>query len=260
MITNAVVWIVLNTVATLPSVREALQFDPALFGRRPWTLITYVFVHPTLLGLGGALMLLAAFGPHVEQRMGKLPFLRYYLACGVGAAIFGLGLTSFAKVGPLSGSDGAILGIALAFWFAWPEARLVLDPIPVRPRARTLLLLFVGYELAAALAAPGTQPLAYLGGLACGYAILRVQSIRNRRVPMPPVALPARPVMKPVPVGGGQTAPARPPRPLPSPDPFPAEELDRVLDKISASGLQSLTQQEREFLDQVSERKRKHPG
>ena len=85
-------------------------------------------------------------------------------ALGVGSALFGLGLSSFMSVPPLVGATGAILGVGLAFAFAWPEAELVLFPFPLRITARTLILLLGGIDLFVALWAPGgVAHLAYLG-------------------------------------------------------------------------------------------------
>ena len=261
LVTSTVVWVLLETVLTLPAVSQALQFDPGLALSRPWTFVTYLFVHSGLASLGANLLLLASFGPPVERRMGGQAFLLYYLACGIGTAFFALGLTSFLDLPPLLGAEGAVLGTALAFWLAWPEARLVLDPLPLRPRVQTLILVFALYEVGAALLLKGNQHVAYLGGFATGYLISRAQMISARRRRTPPAPIPARPVMKPVTVrqGGPPSAarPASPPKPPPHRRP---EELDRLLDKISASGMQSLTEEEREILDWIAKRKRKDPG
>jgi hypothetical protein len=65
--------------------------------------------------------------------------------------------------------------------------------------------------------------------------------------------------MAPIPVRQGtpgvEIRPALTPVDLP--EQYPAEEVDRVLDKISAFGIQSLTSEERHFLDEVSKQKRK---
>ena len=261
MVANAVIWVLLETVFTLPSVRQALQFDPARGLGLPWSVLTYLFVHPGLISLGINLVLLANFGPPVERRMGGIAFLGYYLACGAGAALFALGLTSFSTISPLQGASGAVLGTALAFLFAWPDARLVLDPIPVRPRVQTLVIFLAASLVGAAFLFKGGQHFAYLGGLAAGYFILRAQMLSAGRKRVSPAPVPVHPVMKPVSVahGGPPVAmrPARPPKP--QPDRQPADELDRVLDKISALGMQSLTPDERQFLDRMAERKRETP-
>ncbi|HLB53751.1 MAG TPA: rhomboid family intramembrane serine protease, partial [Gemmatimonadales bacterium] len=97
-VANVVVGILLATVFTHPAVQEVLQFDASLAFQHPWTFITYLFVHPGILALGLNLILLMGFGLNLERRMGGPSFLAYYLACGIGAAVFALGLTSFTNV------------------------------------------------------------------------------------------------------------------------------------------------------------------
>jgi len=262
IVANTLVGIMLATVFTLPAVRDLLQFDVSLAFRRPWTFVTYLFVHPGVVSLGLNLLLLSGFGPNLERRVGGRYFLLYYLACGVGTAVFALGLTSFIAVPPLRGANGAVLGTALAFWLAWPDARLELAPLPIRPRVRTLILILAFFEIGAALLAhDGTAHLAFLGGFGTAYLFFRFQTLPARRVQPPPTPRPARPVMTPVSVRQGSPALVRPtPPPEQPPERYPADELDRVLDKISALGMQSLTTEELRFLDRISERKRKEPG
>ena len=260
---NAAVLLLLQTVLTAPAFVDALQFLPGTALRRPWTFVSYMFVHAGIAHTAGNMLLLFAFGPPVERRMGSRAFILFYMYCGVGAALFGLGLSSFMDVPPLVGATGAILGIGLAFAFAWPEAELVLFPLPLRITARALILLLAGINLLLALWSPGgVAHLAYLGGLASGYIFLRIQGLASHRGRKEPKAITRRPVMTPMPVRQGSPAVELRPA-LARPDPrevheeYPADEVDRVLDKISALGIQSLTAVERRFLDEVSKRKRK---
>lgn len=263
LVANAAVLLLLQTVLTAPAFVDALQFLPGTTLRRPWTFVSYSFVHAGLLHTVGNMLLLFAFGPPVERRIGSRAFILFYLYCGAGAALFDLGLSSFMTVHPLVGATGAILGIGLAFAFAWPEAELVLFPFPLRITARTLILLLAGVDLLFALwAEGGIAHLAYLGGLASGYVFLRIQGLSSHRTRKEPRALTRRPVMAPMPVRQGSPAvDLRPAMARPDPrelrEEYPAEEVDRVLDKISAFGIQSLTADERRFLDEVSKRKRK---
>ena len=263
VVANAAALLLLQTVLTAPAFVGALQFLPSGSLRHPWTVLSYMFVHGGLAHAVGNMLLLFAFGPPVERRMGSRAFILFYMYCGVGSALFGLGLSSFMAVPPLVGATGAILGVGLAFAFAWPEAELVLFPLPLRITARTLILLLGAIDLFVALWAPGgVAHLAYLGGLAAGYIFLRLQGFSSRRARKEPKAITRRPVMAPMPVRQGSPAvDLRPAMARPDPrellEEYPAEEVDRVLDKISALGIHSLTADERRFLDEVSKRKRK---
>jgi membrane associated rhomboid family serine protease len=261
MATNTVVLLLLQTVFTAPAFVEALQFVPRLAASRPWAILSYMFIHGGLLHLASNMLALYVFGPPVERRMGGRAFLSYYLYCGVGAAALALGLSSFMPIDPFIGASGAVLGVALAFAFAWPDAELVVFPLPLRITARTLVLLLALVDLVAALwVNDGIAHVAHLGGMAAGYIFFRIQGLASaRRSEKEPKTLARRPVMAPIPVRQG--SPAVDVRPaLARPEPraeFSTDEIDRVLDKIGASGLASLTPEERRFLDEASERKRK---
>jgi membrane associated rhomboid family serine protease len=260
MAVNAVVGLLTATVFTLPAFRELVEFHPAFALARPWTLLTYLVVYPGLMSVGANLLLLMLFGPPVEQRLGGRAFFFYYLLCGVGTALFGLGLTSLLPVPPLVGSGGAVLGIALGFAVLWPEAYLNLEPLSIRPRVRLLVATLAGVVMFLSFLLPdGNALLAQLGGFVVGYLFFRFKMVRVRRVEPPRTPVLARPVRTAVSVPhSGSAEPLRSARPQESPrERYTAEELDRVLDKISASGIESLTPEERRFLQQISARKRK---
>jgi len=260
MLVNAVLLILQQTVFTAPFFSTVLRFAPAQALERPWTFLSYMFVQPGLLALGGNLLLLLIFGPAVERRLGGRGFLLYYLFCGIGAAAFTLGLSSFMALPPLLGATGATLGVALAFAFAEPEAKLRLYPIERPLSARALVLFLAGVNVVLALwLNSNIAHLGFLGGLAAGYVLIRIQSLAGRRQRKEPKSIARRAVMAPIPVRqGGTITEVRPALARPEPrEEYPAEEVDRVLDKISAFGIQSLTVDERRFLNEVSKRKRK---
>ncbi len=260
MLLNAVVLVLLQTVLTAPFFTAALRFAPDRALSRPWTFFSYMFVHGGVPHLAGNLLLLFVFGPPVERRMGGRAFLLYYLYCGIGAAAFTLGLTSLLAVPPLIGASGAVLGTALAFALAEPEATTALLPLPIRVSARSLVALLAGVNLVLALwFNDGAAHLGFLGGLAAGYVFFRIQGLAGRRQRVEPKSIARRPVMAPIPVRqGGAGTEVRPALARPEPrEEYPSGEVDRVLDKISAFGIQSLTADERRFLDEVSKRKRK---
>lgn len=263
MVANASVLLLLATVLTAPAFVEALQFEPGLAARRPWTFLSSMFVHGGLLHLAGNMLLLFVFGPPVERRLGGRAFVLYYIYSGVGAAALALGLSSFLPMPPMIGASGAILGVALAFAFAWPDVELVFAPLPFRLSARSLVMGLALADLAfAALTDGSAAHVGYLGGMAAGYIFFRIQGLASRREQKEPKPVARRPVMAPIPVRQGtKAAEVRPTMARPevreehSPD-----EVDRVLDKISAFGIQSLTAEERRFLDEVSRKKRKDGG
>jgi rhomboid family protein len=259
IIANAVVLLLMRTIFISPALASALAFSPADALVQPWTFFSYMFVHAGLLHLLGNMLMLFVFGTAVENRMGSRAFILYYLLCGVGAAVFSLALSSIIDVSPFLGASGAVLGVALAFAVYWPDAELVVFPIPVPIRAKTLVTLLVGLDVLFYFLSPGDgiAHLAHVGGVLFGYLYFRVQGL-SRRSPQPP----PRPVERVVMVQSGSAEPERrtpvtPARPRRRVEADPvAAEVDRVLDKISEKGIASLTPAERRFLDEVSRQKK----
>ncbi len=101
--------------ATLP---RQLAFVP------PWaTLLTHMFLHGSWLHLIGNMWFLRIFGDNVEDAMGRVKFLAFYLLAGIVAAI------AQAAIGPLShvpmvGASGAIAGILGAYLVLYPRANV----------------------------------------------------------------------------------------------------------------------------------------
>ena len=255
---NAVVLLLLMTVFTSPALLQSLQFTPAGAFTRPWTFVSYMFVHAGLLHLLGNMLMLFVFGAPVESRMGSRKFILYYLYCGIGAAVFSVGLSGLMSVGPFIGASGAVLGVAIAFAMFWPEAELVVFPVPIPIKARTFVAIIVGLDVLGALYFnDGVAHIAHVGGALFGYLFFRLQAF-SRRTPHPP----PRAVERVVIVQGGGAEPEHQARPAPlrqhrGPDADPvAAEVDRVLDKISEKGIASLTPAERRFLDEVAKQKK----
>lgn len=93
------------------------------------TLITSLFLHDTyslkggVIHLIGNMLYLSAFGPNLENLIGRLKFLLFYLLCGVLAALFYV-LFHYNSDVPLIGASGAIAGVMGAHLVACPKARI----------------------------------------------------------------------------------------------------------------------------------------
>jgi membrane associated rhomboid family serine protease len=255
---NAVVLLLTQTLFTSPALQAALAFDGGFLVQRPWTLVTYFFLHGGLLHLLFNCLGLFVFGTAVESRMGSRAFPLYYMYCGVGAAVFCWLLGFVRDVSPFIGASGAVLGLAVAFAAYWPDARIMVFPIPAPIKARTLVIALVAIDVALAWLAPGDGIAheAHVGGAIFGFLFFRLQHLSRGGLPE---AEPAEHVV--MVQSNGYDAPVRR-RPSPVPRARPraepdatSAELDRVLDKISAQGLASLTPTERRFLDEMSRKK-----
>jgi membrane associated rhomboid family serine protease len=258
---TAVAQLLLETIFTSPDLQRALALDPAGFLRQPWGAVSYLFVHGGILHLATNMLGLYLFGTAVEARMGSKPFLFYYFYCGIGAALTAVLLSLISHQAPVVGASGAVLGVAVAFAIYWPDAEILVFPIPVPIRARTLVIGLAVLDLVfAQLVHDGVAHEAHLGGMAAGWLFFRLRGLATGRQAEAPT--PRRVVMVQQGVtreAGPHAAPplrqAAPPQ-RPGNDPV-AAEVDRVLDKISEQGIQSLTADERRFLDEVSKRKQR---
>src|SRR5215467_4122771 len=109
---------------------------PAYHKSPPLSVLWSMFLHEGWLHLLGNMLFLVVFGNNVEDRMRKLPFLLFYLACGYASA-YGFALANPHSVTPLIGASGAIVGVLVAYLVLYPRARVwslvpVLFFIPLR--------------------------------------------------------------------------------------------------------------------------------
>ncbi len=262
---TAVVQLLLETIFTSGQIHQLLAMDPGSFLTRPWGAVTYLFVHSGFIHLAANMIWFYLLGTAVENRMGSRSFLLFYFYCGVGAALVSLMLSFIVPVGPMIGASGAVFGVSVAFAILWPDAELMVFPIPVPIKARTLVLAAAVIELVLAQmpAMSGVAHEAHLGGMLAGWLFFKIQDVSRRR-PVPALReQPERVVMvQQTAVSHESERPVTPIRPLPprpGADPV-AAEVDRVLDKISATGITSLTAEEQRFLAEVSKRKQRDPS
>ncbi len=259
---TAVVQLLLETIFTSGQIHTLLAMDPGQFMARPWGAFTYLFVHSGFLHLATNMLWFYLLGTAVETRLGSRTFILFYIYCGVGAALVSLLLNVVTPVGPMIGASGAVFGVSVAFAMLWPEAEMLVFPIPVPIKARTLVLAAAVIEVVAAQipSMSGVAHEAHLGGMFAGWLFFKIQAFSRHR-PVPAFReQPERAVMVQQTAASREAerpaAPSRPLTPRSGSDPV-AIEVDRVLDKISATGIESLTAEERRFLDEVSKRKQK---
>lgn len=123
-------------------------------------LLVSLFLHGSLLHLGGNVAFLLVFGDDVEEKLGHLRFLLFFLACGA-VATCGQALLTPRSTVPLIGASGAIAGVLGAFLVLFPKARLAgVLPLgclilPVKSRAYLFVPLWFLIQLAAAFVALG---------------------------------------------------------------------------------------------------------
>lgn len=114
---------IMRGFAVIPRVLfgEANLADYVVGPPAPATLVTALFFHSSLLHLSSNMLFLYVFGDNVEDAMGSLHYLLFYLSCGVVAGVFYVYATPQSIV-PLVGASSAISGICAAFLLLYPRA------------------------------------------------------------------------------------------------------------------------------------------
>lgn len=222
---------------TVPGIVDALVFVPALAIVRPWTVITYMFLHGSITHILFNMIGLYFFGSRVEERLGARRFLWLYALSGVAGALLS---SLFAPRVPIIGASGGVFGIMLAFAMFWPHDRIFIwgiVPVPARVLVIVLaaLALFSGFTGSRG----GVADFAHIGGFVGAWLYLRwierhSGARRFERKVVPKLEADALRNWRKV----DRTRVHEVNR----------GELDRILDKIGKSGLESLTPQERLFL------------
>ena len=263
---HAVVWVLLVTVFTAPVVLDVLRFDAGQPLARPWTVLTWPLVHSSPLHLLGTSILLLGLGPAVARTMGARGFLAFYAWSAAGTVVLAMVFATLTDVPPLAGALGPGLGVLLAYAWLEGDREIELAPLPIRTRRAIVVLAGASLILVGALlfASPALS-IGHAGGLAAGWAWFRLRGTGPRPAPKPSLPV-RRPAVTPARLGPKASAHAVPeppgnapiitPPPVPGPE-SGADEIDRLLDKISAHGMESLTSREREALAEYSERKRR---
>lgn len=157
-------------------------------------LVTATFLHGGWLHLGGNMLYLWVFADNVEDRLGRLRFLLFYLLAGV-LANYAQVLVAPSSTVPLVGASGAVAGVLGAYFVTFPRARvLALVPLGLfltvtEVPAVIFLFLWFGLQLLSGVASLGVPAAggvawwAHVGGFVVGAALIRLFGVRPRPYP-----------------------------------------------------------------------------
>ena len=248
------VYLLQLTVFTSPWLVETFGFAPALALRHPWGAVTYAFLHGSFLHLLFNMIALFMFGPPVEARLGGRRFIRLYFIALLGGAALSFAFLPLVGGAVIIGASAAVFGVMLAFVLEWPDAPVLIFPLPFPVKAKWVVVFLAGLSLVAGLSGvrDGVAHLAHLGGFAAALLYLRGSALLRRSTRSPDAGSSAV-LVHPFSTETARGLRAFGPRRRGA-DAKVLEEVDRVLDKISAGGLSSLTPEERHFLDEMSKR------
>lgn len=215
-----------------------------------WQLVTFQFLHGGLLHLAFNCLGICFFGRSVEETLGPRGFLKLYFLSGLLGGLVQV-LASLFLVhlrGPVVGASAGVLGLLAAFALLFPD-RDIYFWFVIRIRAIWVVAIIIFLSVyGIVFPFDNVAHAAHLGGIMGGFAYLRWGAIaekffaRRRRVRSRP-----RELIK-VPKGAPWQRTRSDGDELP-PGEFISREVDPILDKISAHGIQSLTPRERKILE-----------
>jgi len=234
----------------------------------PWQLVTYQFMHSTqdFWHIAMNMLILWMFGMEIENIMGSKKFMVFYLACGIGAGLAQI------LVGPLLGdpgaptigASGAVYGVMVAFAMFFPDRYIFISfLIPVK--AKYVIVGYIIIEFLSVGNASFVAHLAHIGGAAIGFVFVLLDRTHNYNFD--------RFFSKKKKGYSDGYSFRKPPQSTFSKEVEDAdfydinrkkdeeviivtqEEIDRILDKISQSGYQKLTEREKKILFEASRKK-----
>ncbi|MHB8992799.1 MAG: rhomboid family intramembrane serine protease [Chloroflexota bacterium] len=164
------------------------------------TVITAMFLHGGVLHLGGNMLFLWIFGDNVEDTLGHLGYLGFYLLCGVAASVVQIFVNPTSTL-PNIGASGAIAGVLGGYLLLFPNASvrtlLFIGPFITFTRLSAILMIGVWIlfqvvsalvEVAAASGADagGVAFWAHIGGFMAGVVVLGVWRVLTNYEPRAP--------------------------------------------------------------------------
>jgi membrane associated rhomboid family serine protease len=206
-----------------------------------WQIVTYMFLHGNVIHILFNMLFLWMMGSELERHWGTKEFLKYYFITGAGAGIINMLVQPRSEI-PTIGASGAIFGLIIAFAMAFPD-RILLLYFVIRIRAKYFAVLVGAIELLSLIFLPNAPiaRFAHLGGLAVGYLYLRY-------------GLHAGPLKRQFRTWRSMAEKAGEERERARRAKIRAE-VDRILDKISKEGIDSLSDWERRFLEHQGRRR-----
>lgn len=250
-----------------------LPANVATLAWRPWSLLTHFFLHDSIWHLIHNIFGLLIFGSVVGDLMGNRRVLPIYLLGGLAGALAFLISAQFMPLGGYAlGASAAVMAMGGAALAIAPDYRIPLLLFGGVKVKYIVLVLVILDLVAISHSYQSGGPIAHLGGLAMGiwvvYALRKgtdmaqpinnlLDRIRQIRLTAPtpkPATQPARRRPQPgkQPVGA---SPLRVTKPFAQPEPEEFQtRLDAILEKIKATGFDSLSQEEKEFLYEASKR------
>jgi membrane associated rhomboid family serine protease len=172
------------TAGAIPyEIVSGLDVGPRDLVPPPWTILTSMFLHGGFWHLVGNMWFLWLFGDNVEEALGSVRYLFFYLTVGILGALAQV-LARPDSLIPMVGASGAIAGALGAYAMLYPRARvatLVMIPLlwPVI-QVRAWFFLGLWFVMQFLMPASGVAWMAHVGGFIAGAGLARLLARRRR--------------------------------------------------------------------------------
>ncbi|HUH12793.1 MAG TPA: rhomboid family intramembrane serine protease [Longimicrobiales bacterium] len=246
LIANGVVFVLSSTYPVITYYGALVPMDIL---RRPWSVVTYMFLHANFMHILFNMIGVFFFGPRLEQRLGGRDFMWLYMVSGLMAAVFSF---LFARSSPVVGASGAVFGVLLGFARFWPDEPIYIWgilPIPAKWLVGGLAVISIYSGMGGAQSS--VAHFAHLGGFVGGWLFLRWRMRRQRRPTQP-----AEPISRIQRIAEEVRRDAQrwESIQLEQLHEINRSEVARLRDKMKATGVSSLSPDERAFLDRMAGR------
>jgi len=203
-----------------------------------WQLFTYLFVHGGFLHIFFNMFVLWMFGKDLEIQWGKNEFLLFYFTCGIGAGLMTV-LFSINSIVPIVGASGAIYGLLVAYGFIYPNRMVYLYGLfPLKVKYMVLGLGVIAFLASLSANQSNVSHITHLSGMIIG--VLYIYFILNwKNIKMEYYRLRLKNLKQKTSAQNDEEV-------------LMKKKVDEILDKLNASGWDSLTEQEEKYLTQAS--------
>jgi membrane associated rhomboid family serine protease len=256
LLINAIVYL-LSRVGFRNDILDLGAFIPSK-AYELWRLLTYAFIHTDFWHILINMLMFWMFATEVCKSLGEKNFTALYLLSAIFAGIFSIPFHACGLMGdnPVIGASGALFGIMAAYAFLFPE-QIILMFFIIPMKIKYAIWIFIAIDLFMANSGDGIAHFAHLGGVLSGYLFMLFWSknislesffakpndpetysrefFKQRTKQTPPLEGEL--------YRGNQNA--------------KEERLNEILEKINRSGLQSLNQEERDYLQWFGKQNRK---
>jgi membrane associated rhomboid family serine protease len=229
-----------------PSIRTALT--------QPWRFVTYLFLHGGGFHLLFNMLWLWWMGRSVEESIGPRSFVVLFFGSGIGGAFFHIAFASLYGTSMVIGASGAVFGVMVAFAYLYPRTPIMLLFLPPI-EARFVVAGLIAFDVLFIGSGDNVARLVHLGGAGVGYLLIKAH-YEGKDLSA---------VVRPIERLWQQSPKSKASKKTKNSKMYSVsdveiveetnqDELDQILEKISKSGYDGLTKEEKRKLFELSKK------